>query len=355
MNRHPRPFLVVCHEATRTGGSRVLVDLLEASRADLPRPIAVRLLAGGPLAGRLEAVADVEDHGQRPLAVLVNSALAAGGLAGTGDAPVVVYVHEEADALAGLPEVAVTALISDVVRAVLCVSEASMRALVDLGVDPSRIRLLPPLVPRPEPPGVASEAAVRAAVNAERARLVVGCGEASWRKGADLFVEVARRLRCTDDVRFCWVGRRPRGYARQLDHDLLRLDERDLVHWTGEVADTRPYLAAADVLLMTSREDPRPLAPLEAAHLGTPTLAFDVGGLGDLGRRGAASTVAYPDTATLASRLVELLGDPTTGSSLVASARELAATQLPDVIVPAFLDAVRSVVLDVPTSGPDPL
>lgn len=342
------PFLIICHEATRTGASKVVVDLLEAARPKLPHPLAVRLLAGGPLAARVESLADVEEQGQVPRGVFVNSALAVGELASVADAPTLVWVHEEADALAGLPPPAVQALTEDRVKLVFCVSETSRRALEALGVPPERITLLPPVVPRPTTPTSTAQAQARASVGATDIRLVIGCGEASWRKGVDHFIEVARRLTDHTDIRFAWVGRRPRGFARQLDHDRDRLDRRELVHWVGEVADPSPFLATADLLLMTSREDPQPLVPLESAHLGTATLAFHIGGLGQLAAGGAAASVVYPDTGGLTDRLVGLLDDEAERSIIVKAAAARARAQLPEKIVPRFVDAVRSVLADVP-------
>lgn len=335
------PLLVVCHEATRTGGSKVMADLLDAARPHLTRPLRIQLLAGGPLTDRLSSFDDGEAAGRSPVAVVVNSALAAGAVEPRPHRPVLVYVHEEADALHGLSSEAMRTL-ADPSTTVLCVSEASRTALGDLGVERDRIGLLPPVVPVTSDPGPEQRARVRAQAGGTGVRLVVGCGEASWRKGADLFAEVARLTRDRDDVRFVWVGRRPRGFSRRLDHDAARLGES--VTWTGELADTRAHLAEADLVLMTSREDPRPLVPLEAAHLGTPTLAFDVGGLADLGRAGAAATVSFPDLPALHTELCQLIDDEARRAELADRARQRALSQAPEVVVPQFLEAIRSLI-----------
>lgn len=342
MSSQDPPLLVVCHEATRTGGSRVVVELLEAARDQLPHPISIRVLAGGPLLSRLSTLADVEDCGQIPRAVIVNSALAAASIDDLVDVPTMIYVHEESDALAGLPQAALQRLTSAGLAKILCVSAASRAALVDLGAIEDRIEILLPLVNRPATPSFDELANAREELDATGKHLVVGCGEASWRKGADLFVEVARLLKHRHDLRFAWIGRRPRGFVRRLDHDASRLSEQGLVHWHGEVAETSSYLAAADLLLMTSREDPQPLVPLEAAHLGTATAAFDIGGLADLARSGAAATMPFPDTRMLAAEVLSLLGDEDRRTELIQAARRRAVDQLPDVVVPAFVDAVNS-------------
>lgn len=341
MTQQERPLLVVCHEATLTGASLVAAELLEAARPQLPGPITVRLLSGGPLSGRLTALGNTADDGRPPSAVFVNSALAADVINSFPDVPILVYVHEEANALAGLPPAATIALTSGMATRILCVSERSRRALMDLGVRSTPIDVLRPVVALQEQPAGAALLRARELVGAsEDTRLVVGCGEASWRKGADLFVEVARRLADRSDVRFAWIGRRPRGFNRLLDYDAVRLDETGVVRWVGEVADTRPYLAASDVLLVSSREDPQPLVPLEAALLGIPTIAFDVSGLQELGRIGASAIVPYPDTSAMARTLIDLLDDGARRADLVNRARRRASTQLPDAVVPVFVRAI---------------
>lgn len=343
MTQQGRPLLVVCHEATLTGASLVAAELLEAARPQLPGPITVRLLAGGPLSGRLTALGDTPDDGRLPSAVFVNSALAADVIDSFPDLPILVYVHEEANALAGLPPAATAALTSGKATHILCVSERSREALMDLGVRSTPIDVLRPVVAHQDQPASAALLRARELVGAsDDTRLVVGCGEASWRKGVDLFVEVARRLADRSDVRFAWIGRRPRGFNRRLDYDAERLGETGVVRWVGEVADTRPYLATSDVLLVTSREDPQPLVPLEAAQLGIPTIAFDVGGLRELGQIGASAVVAYPDTSAMARTLLDLLDDGARQTELVSRARHRASAQLPDAVVPVFANAIHA-------------
>lgn len=334
-------LLVVCHEATRTGAARVVTELLEAAKPKLPASLAVRLLAEGPLAARLETLSDVDPVSTVPAAVLVNSALAADALADIDRrTPVLVYVHEEGAALDALPTVAVEALRAPNVD-VLCVSESSRRALVALGIDPDRVDVLRPLVRPIDRPDDSTIDRVRRSLGCPAGhQLVLGCGEAGWRKGADLFVELAARSGRDDTLHFAWVGRRPRGFARQLDHDLTQLGGRVVVHWTGEVDDVSAHLAAADVLVMTSREDPQPLVPLEAAYVGTPTVGYDVSGLRELAHDAAALTVPYPDTAALLDAVTIVCSDPTRAEGLVAAARRRAAQQRPEAVVSKFVSAV---------------
>jgi glycosyltransferase involved in cell wall biosynthesis len=317
-------LLVVAHAADRAGSVKVLLDVMHRVTPGIELPVSVQLQAGGPLADDLLALGSPERPDDRPVAIWVNNAAAAGCLwAHPGSTPVLVHVHEEDEALAVLPTRAVDAL-RDRADAVVCVSERSAAQVVRLGVDSSRVHLVPPPVNAPSIERGAVER-LRDRLGLLDRRVVLGCGEATWRKGADLFVEVAAQLATDPELEFLWVGRRrPHPFAAALERDT---DTRGLggrLRWLGEVSDPSAHLALADVLVMTSREDPRPLVPLEAALVGTPTAAFEVGGLAVMAAEGAAATVPYPDCAALAATTRALLDDPTRSSELADRAARIA-------------------------------
>lgn len=332
---------IVSHEATRTGAPLVLLGLLRHARPSLETPFDVRIRLDGPLSADLRALHDDWSR-LPPAAVLVNSSLAADALHDEPPVPSAVYVHEEGDTLADLGPAHLRAL-RERATLVFAVSERSAGELRDLGVPAERIRLLPPLVaPPPGPLDRAEIAAVRGGLGAtDDVPLVLGCGEATWRKGPDLFVETIRHLRLLGELRAAWVGRRFAPAAHQLDHDTRAAGLEGVLHWTGELPDVTSHLAAADLLLMTSREDPRPLVPVEAAAVGTATVGFQLGGMADLAARGAAVTVPYPDTVALARAARDLLDDGEHRSRLVAATRARAAEQSSAASGDRFVELVR--------------
>lgn len=350
---------VVAPHATRTGSTRVLIDLLDAVVPSLAVDVAVDVGSGGPLAERLQAHGAPPAPGERPAAVLVNSALAAGTLADlAADVPVAVYLHETGEVLASLdPAVRAGLLRAD---RVLCVSPAVQADAEALGVAPEAIRLVPPLVaPRPAPAASDVAAARAEAGEVTDQPLVLGCGEASWRKGADLFVAVARAVAARphlDHVRFAWVGRRLRPFSRVLDHDTAAAGLEGRLVWVGEVADPLPYLAGADLLAMTSRHDPQPLVPIEAAGVGTPTVGFAIGGLEDLAADGAAEVAPFPDVEALADQVERLLGDAARGARVAAAAvRRAEERQSPQAVVPVVRDLIEELLaLERPGTGGAP-
>lgn len=341
------PLLVVAHEATRTGSPKVLLDLLRYTIPRLEVPVAVRLLAGGELAADLRSVATAPDDGSLPAGVVVNGALAASVLVQIGPVPSLVYVHEEGDALRFLGRDAVDGLIEHA-DTVLCVSEASRRDLIELGVDAERVAVLPPLVSAVTRPSPDAIAAARTEIGIDPdVPLVVGCGEAGWRKGTDLFVATAQRIAEHRPAHFVWVGRRGRGFSRVLSLDARLSGLGDRLHWIDEVADAVPYLAVADLLMMTSREDPQPLVPMEAAWVDTPTVGFAIGGLVDLAGAGSAVVVEFPDVNGLAEAAVGLLDRPDDGARLVAACLDRSVgLQSIEVVGPAFVAACRGLLDD---------
>ena len=111
-------------------------------------------------------------------------------------------------------------------------------------------------------------------------RLVVCCGTVDSRKGFDWLIDLMRQYAKSPQAekapRFAWVG-------KVTDHSLFAKGLEDLhsagiadyfIH-VGELADVRPLLAMADVLLLCSRNDPFPSVVLESFLLGTPVIGFD--------------------------------------------------------------------------------
>jgi glycosyltransferase involved in cell wall biosynthesis len=150
------------------------------------------------------------------------------------------------------------------------------------------------------------------------ARIVLGCGTIDLRKGADLFVQVARRVLKGPHGRdiagrtwFVWVGACDEHTLRPwLLHDVAVDGLEDRIIFTGQRADTAPYFLAADVYALPSREDPCPVANVEAMESGLPVVAFaNAGGAPEV-LRVAGSVVPYLDVAAMASEVTRLLRDP---------------------------------------------
>ena len=105
--------------------------------------------------------------------------------------------------------------------------------------------------------------------------LVVGCcGTVERRKVADLWVEVAREVRKAipdQQVRFVWIG--------EIAQPIKAHDAG--VEFLGPTPNPYPHMRRFDIATLPSRNDPFPLVVLEAMLLGTPVVAFGVGGVAE--------------------------------------------------------------------------
>ncbi len=149
---------------------------------------------------------------------------------------------------------------------------------------------------------------------AENTVLIVGAGSGELRKGADLFLQVARRILADPTrttIHFVWLGQLDAVLKQWLEHDrhILGLDDR--VHLAGLQADLTDYYLGADVFLMTSREDPLPNVVIESMYAGLPVVSFaDSGGTPELTADGCGVAVPYLDTDAMAAAVCRLLDDP---------------------------------------------
>ncbi len=144
--------------------------------------------------------------------------------------------------------------------------------------------------------------------------VVGGCGGTGWRKGSDVFLQIAHAA-CSSErkLRFLWVGG---GNAQdqeglQWQHDLQGLQLESHCQRVPSTADVDDYYCAMDMFALTSREDPFPLVMLEAAMHALPTVCFDTAGGGaDFVAGRAGLTVSYLDQTAFAQAILQLHRQP---------------------------------------------
>jgi glycosyltransferase involved in cell wall biosynthesis len=121
--------------------------------------------------------------------------------------------------------------------------------------------------------------------------------------------------------------------------DRLGLGER--VTFTGWISEheARRRLAAADLLVLPSRNEGLPIAILEAMSYGVPVVATPVGAVADAVREGRTGLLVPPgDPVALARALATLVASPDLRRTLGAQAR---ATFLADFSLDAHVDQLR--------------
>lgn len=105
----------------------------------------------------------------------------------------------------------------------------------------------------------------------------------------------------------------------------------------GAVADPAPYIAASDMMLLTSRSESFSLAALEALACGVPVAAPALPGLSELlrdGREGVLFDRTDPETAV--ERICAALASPQLLARLSAAGRHTAAAYRSDRIAPRY-------------------
>jgi glycosyltransferase involved in cell wall biosynthesis len=226
-----------------------------------------------------------------------------------------------------------------------CVAENLTR---NHGIDPSRVERHYEFVDvaRMSGPSPDASGALRDRLGLPPdARIVGASGTREWRKGFDLFLQLARSLghRLGEGmVHLVWLGGDDTGpEAARLTADLAQLDMAN-VHAVDTVDDPRDWFAAFDVFVLTSREDPFPLVCLEAGLLGRPVVAFDCGGMTEL-LDGTNGLIVPPlDVEAMAEAVAGLLRSSERRRDLGARLdRDVRARHDVSVAAPALADLVQ--------------
>ena len=384
----PRPrVLFVCHSASRNGATILLLELLRWLRTQVDWEMDVLMYGTGPLLDsfravarttvrrdptvRLDALFGRSATGLRSFIaprmrafalprrrydlVYCNTSATAADVAqlAARNGALLWHIHELGHVLrlflsndgapAALQAATRFVAVSQAVKDVLC-SEYRIEprqvavahgfvAADDLPMDEARQR----------------RARLRAALDWPQDAFVVGaCGSLGWRKGTDLFVQIAHAMTQAPDgerTRFLWVGGHPaEEEALRFSHDIDKLGLRDrcqLMHTTDHMADV---YCAMDAFAITSREDPFPLVMLEAAAHALPVVCFDdAGGAGSFIGEDAGLAAPYLDTAAFARQLGRLRDDAALRLDLGSSGQRSVRTRYRvEVQGPLILDEMRA-------------
>jgi glycosyltransferase involved in cell wall biosynthesis len=162
----------------------------------------------------------------------------------------------------------------------------------------------------------------------ERDYVVGAIGTVDWRKGADVFVRVARSvsaIRPARDIHFIWIGTCSETKRYELMFDARRFGVGDRVHFVGAMpeAEVAKHISTLDLLCLPSREEPFGIVMLEAACRGLPTVCFaDAGGAPEFVEDDCGYVVPYLDDGAMAARIVELVSQPQLRAALGQRAKE---------------------------------
>ncbi len=340
-------ILLVGHDALAHGAQTLLLRLGQALRALHGVDVAFLLLAGGPLEPEYRAVAPCfVANGRVQLDALVRSARHA------GCSTAIVNSAASADAVAGLERhgIRTVLLVHELPRLLREKSllEPLRSALAEAAavVFPaelvrdrcSELAALPPARTEILPQGVALDLAAPAAAPQRRTAtrealrasaktlVVLGMGFGDLRKGFDLFLQAWRAARTASrPVLFLWAGNVDPAVQAYLGAEVAAAEATGSFRCLGHRSDPAALLAAADVFLLPSREDPLPSAALEAMAVGTQVVAFDdAGGIPELlNRLDGGESVPLGDASAMAAAALRLAAraNPARRAQLAAAAQ----------------------------------
>ena len=195
----------------------------------------------------------------------------------------------------------------------------------------------------------ATRQAVRCHLGISDDAFVIGmCGVPGWRKGTDIFVQLAMFVNKLGAAKchFVWLGGDSHSHREAL-HDVAQLGLQDVCHFLTAALNPEPYFGAFDLFALTSREDPFPIAMLEAAVSGLPIVCFaHAGGAPEFVEYDAGIVVPYLDITAMTTACIELLMDDKRRRQLGDNARaKVQSRYMLDMQGPKFLAVLKTAAL----------
>lgn len=194
---------------------------------------------------------------------------------------------------------------------IACAESVKENLIKNHHIDTTLIKVLPSLLP-----DSALKYNINSSVNEKlrshyniplNAIVIGGMGTVDLRKGVDIFMQVASKLKNRPDFFFMWVG----GQEKEVEYKNFLIDKNRLelenIIFQVSVENPLDYMSIFDIFFVSSREDPYPLVVLEAAMLSKPIICFDkAGGAKDFVENDCGVVVEYLDTETVVNKIVEL-------------------------------------------------
>lgn len=293
----------------------------------------------------------------RPRVVYVNSLISHRLASAFVGLPMIVHVHE----LGTLAESFGTPAhdLLDHASKVFVPSAVAAEWVAGQGVDRSTIEVLPGTVPATafEPPDIDVLTDLRHELGLlADTRMVATVGWIGYLKGDDRFLDVAQLLSEREDiaVHLVWVGGgSDSGAESAFRQDIHRRALADVVTILPGCDDLRSIYAAADLILITSREESLSLVALEAAAQGTPVVHFPGSGGPDLlADEGICIRPDGRGVDDVAATIARLLTDPGGAASVGTAAQQAVRHHhAPEVALRPLLLALESVSREIRNDG----
>jgi glycosyltransferase involved in cell wall biosynthesis len=206
-------------------------------------------------------------------------------------------------------------------------------------------------------PGLVDRRAARATLGLSGDEPLLGVvGQITPWKGQDTAVRALARVRHRHPTaRLAIVGEPKfvaettrfdnRSFDREIRETARRLCVDEAVLFTGERDDVPEVLAALDVAMLPSWEEPLGRSGLEAMAMGTPLLATANGGLAELVQDGVSARLVTPrDDEAWGRAATGLLDDPRSAQEMARAGRAVAARCAPQAVVAELLEIYQETI-----------
>jgi glycosyltransferase involved in cell wall biosynthesis len=204
---------------------------------------------------------------------------------------------------------------------VIAISEAVHHALVDDGLSPERVVLVPSAVDAPDPAGPPN-ADIRTGLGLPKnGQVAVSLGALTPEKDQSTLIDAAALLvRDLPDLHWAIAGEGPlRG---ELESRIVRRGLQGRVHLMGHLDDPHAALAGADIFVLSSTAEGLGSSLLAAMVRDVPVVATRVGGVPDVLGGGGGVMVPPHDPGELARAVRRVLEDPALRLELKLLARK---------------------------------
>lgn len=174
-------------------------------------------------------------------------------------------------------------------------------------------------------------------------------GIAHWRKGNDIFLQVAQYITknySNAEIKFVWVGNFSND-KHIIEADIEKMKLEQVVRFLGEQSNPVAHYRNFDVFLLTSREDPFPLVCIEVANLKKPIICFEkASGTTEIIEKGGGFIVPYLDIAAMAEKIMFYYENPKERIEDGNKAKQLFSEFTIEKIAPLLYDNINSMLND---------
>ena len=173
-------------------------------------------------------------------------------------------------------------------------------------------------------------------------------GRLLWEKGVGEFVEASKIVRTqAPAARFRILGSTDEGKRGVPADEIARWKREGVVDYLGTAPDVRPFIDAADCVVLPSYREGMPRVLLEAAAMGRPLIAADVPGCRQIVREGQTGFLAEARSGSaLAEKMLQLIRlDPSARAQMGRRARQVVEAEFSEELVnQAYLNTLASIV-----------